>query len=174
MRTLRDWRARQRAPRICALALTGVLASGAAPGRAQDAPVGGQDTRTVVVEETRIDVLVREVASQLRCVVCQGLSLQDSPSSLAQEMRSLIRERLEAGETPEQVKAYFVRSYGEWILLEPTARGFNLAVYLLPLAAVIGGAALITVVARKWLRASAAAAPAAAPVEPDPELAPWE
>jgi len=168
-------RAWSRSPRVCVFALAAAILALGAPGHAQDSPPGPQDTGTVVVEETRIDVLVRDIASQLRCVVCQGLSLQDSPSSLAQEMRGVIRERLEAGETPEQVKDYFVRSYGEWILLEPTARGFNLAVYLLPLVAVIGGAALVTIVARRWLRAPAALAPGdPVPAEPDPELAPWE
>jgi cytochrome c-type biogenesis protein CcmH len=87
-----------------------------------------------VIRETELDRQVKEVSSQLRCVVCQGLSIQDSPSTLAQEMRSLVREQLEAGQSPEQVKAYFVERYGEWVLLRPKASGVNLLVYLLPVA----------------------------------------
>ena len=129
----------------------------------------------VIVEETKIDIQVREIASELRCPVCQGLSLQDSPSELAQEMRDVIRTQLEEGKTPDEVKAYFVASYGEWILLEPTAKGFNLAVYLLPVIVVIGGVVLLFVVARRWLGQTAAAAnPPDALGEPDPDLAPWE
>ncbi len=151
----------------------GLIALAASAPTARAVP---QDTSTVVIEETLIDVQVREIAAQLRCVVCQGLSLQDSPSALAQEMRALIRERLELGETPEEVKEYFVRSYGEWILLEPEPSGFNLAIYVLPIAAVLAGGAFVAVAMRRWLRAPGAdgAAPVAAPVEPDPELAPWD
>ena len=65
---------------------------------------------------------VHAVASQLRCVVCQNLSVADSPSEMAHQMRDLIRERLAAGERPDQVMAYFVQRYGEWVLLAPPAR----------------------------------------------------
>lgn len=127
----------------------------------------------VVVDETRIDVMVREVASGLRCVVCQGLSLQDSPSSLAQNMRAIIREQLEAGRTPEQVRQHFVESYGEFILLEPEPHGFNLAVYILPILAVLTGAVVIVISLRRWTRT----APSDSPMDPDlandPELEAW-
>lgn len=135
------------------------------------AQTGGDST--VIVEETRIDVLVREVASDLRCVVCQGLSLQDSPSSLAQNMRAIIREQLEAGRTPEEVKQHFVQSYGEFILLEPEPRGFNLAVYILPVLAVLLGIVIIAVAIRRWSQRPRAET-STEPVEADPELEPWE
>lgn len=105
-----------------------------------------------VIRETELDRQVKEVSSQLRCVVCQGLSIQDSPSTLAQEMRSLVREQLAAGQSPEQVKAYFVERYGEWVLLRPKASGVNLLVYLLPMAMLLGGAAFVFLKARSWTR----------------------
>lgn len=89
------------------------------------------------------------VASELRCPVCQGLSLQDSPSELSLQMRSVVRDQLAAGRTPEEVKAYFVSKYGEWILLEPKARGFNLVVYILPVLLVVAGLAVIMVLVRR-------------------------
>ncbi len=92
------------------------------------------------------------VAAQLRCPVCQGLSIQDSPSELSQQMRSLVKDQLKAGKSADEVKAYFVSKYGEWILLEPKPRGFNLLVYALPVLLVAGGIALITVVVRRWTR----------------------
>ena len=92
------------------------------------------------------------VASQLRCPVCQGLSIQDSPSELAQQMRGVVRDQLAAGRTPEQVKQYFIEKYGEWILLEPEPHGFNILVYILPVVAVIAGAAVVIVAVRRWSR----------------------
>jgi len=105
---------------------------------------------------------VHEVASQLRCVVCQNLSVADSPSEMAQQMRVIVRERLAAGERPEQVVQYFVDRYGEWILLSPRGRGFNLLVWLFPAVAVAVGLAIVAVVLRRWTRRRRAAPPAAA------------
>ena len=65
-------------------------------------------------------------------------------------MRSVVHDRLAAGETPDQVKAYFVSKYGEWILLEPKARGFNLLAYALPVLIVLGGGAVIVLAVRRW------------------------
>ena len=90
------------------------------------------------------------VAAQLRCPVCQGLSIQDSPSELSLQMRSLVRDQLKAGKSPDEVKAYFVSKYGEWILLEPKAKGFNLLVYIAPILLVASGIGVIVVVVRRW------------------------
>jgi cytochrome c-type biogenesis protein CcmH len=100
--------------------------------------------------DEQLEARVREVASQLRCPVCQGLSIQDSPAELAQDMRAVVRDMLAQGKTPEEVKAYFVQSYGEWVLLEPKARGFNLLLYLLPAVAVLGGVLLIYMLTKRW------------------------
>jgi cytochrome c-type biogenesis protein CcmH len=95
---------------------------------------------------------VHAIATQLRCVVCQNLSVADSPSEMARQMRDLIRERLVAGDRPEQVMAYFVQRYGEWVLLAPPARGFNLLLWLAPFGAVLIGLALVATLARRWRR----------------------
>jgi cytochrome c-type biogenesis protein CcmH len=68
-----------------------------------------------------IDEQTRAIAQELRCVVCQNLSVADSPSEMAQQMRGVIREQLAAGNTPQQVKDFFVSKYGEWVLLAPYA-----------------------------------------------------
>ncbi|MBI4571811.1 MAG: cytochrome c-type biogenesis protein CcmH [candidate division NC10 bacterium] len=93
---------------------------------------------------------VREVASELRCVVCQNLSVADSPSDLAKEMRNLVRELLQQGKTPEEIQAYFVSRYGEYVLLSPPKRGFNLLVWGLPFLAIAAGAWGIYLVTRRW------------------------
>ena len=95
---------------------------------------------------------VYEIASQLRCVVCQNLSVADSPSEMAQQMRAIIRERLAAGETPDQVVRYFIERYGEWILLAPRRRGFTLLVWILPPLALLAGLGVVALVLRTWTR----------------------
>lgn len=115
------------------LALALLQAPAAAP------PVQGP----VTARDSALDRLARDVSSGLRCPVCQGLSIQDSPADLAVEMKHLVREQLAAGRTPEQVRAYFIEKYGEWVLLEPEPAGFNLLVYALPLLLVVGGAFIV-------------------------------
>ena len=107
-------------------------------------------TDLTIPGDSALEARTSGVASQLRCPVCQGLSIQDSPSELARSMRSLVRDQLAQGKSPEQVKAYFVSKYGEWILLAPAARGFNLLAYAAPLIIVLGGAAVIVLAVRRW------------------------
>jgi cytochrome c-type biogenesis protein CcmH len=107
---------------------------------------------------------VHELAAQLRCVVCQTLSVADSPSETANQMRQIIRERLAAGETPEQVRQYFVQRYGEWILLAPPKEGFNLLVWAVPFVGLAAGLVLVVIVLRRWSRKPAAVP--STPVDP--------
>jgi cytochrome c-type biogenesis protein CcmH len=99
-----------------------------------------------------LEAQVREITLQLRCPVCQGLSVADSPSELANEMRSLVREQLQQGKTPAEVLDYFVQRYGEWILLAPPKHGFNLVIWLLPFVLLPIGAVVIYLGARRWVR----------------------
>jgi cytochrome c-type biogenesis protein CcmH len=134
------------------LASAALLAVALSPAAAQQArPVG--------------DEAVHEIAARLRCVVCQNLSVADSPSEMASQMRAIIRERLAAGESPADVQRYFVDRYGEWILLEPPRRGFNLVVWLLPLVVAVAGLASVVVVVRRWTRRRRAA-PAPGGIDP--------
>lgn len=100
--------------------------------------------------DAALEARTAAVASTLRCPVCQGESIQDSPAELAQQMRAVVRDRLRAGETPEQIQAYFVSKYGEWILLEPRMTGLNIALYVWPVALVVGGLVLVVVLVRRW------------------------
>lgn len=122
----------------------------ASPADAQ--PVDVNSRASAVSADTALEARTSAVAATLRCPVCQGESIQESPAALAQQMRAVVRDRLRAGETPDQVRAYFVSRYGEWILLEPTMNGLNIALYALPILLVIGGLVLIVFLVRRWTR----------------------
>ena len=100
--------------------------------------------------DSALEAMTTALASELRCPVCQGNSIQDSPSELAQQMRDLIRDQLRSGKTPDEVRAYFVDKYGEWILLSPKAEGLNLIVYIVPLIAVLVGGLVVWRTVRRW------------------------
>lgn len=104
----------------------------------------------VTAADSALEARTTAVAATLRCPVCQGESIQDSPSELAQEMRGVVRDQLRAGKTPDEVKAYFVSRYGEWILLEPAMTGLNVLLYVFPVLLVLGGLALVVVLVRRW------------------------
>lgn len=106
---------------------------------------------------------VREIASELRCVVCQNLSVADSPSDLAKEMRNLVRELVQQGKSREEIDAYFVSRYGEFVLLSPPKRGFNLLVWGLPFLAIVVGGGVVYLVARRWTEQAPAHRPAIDP-----------
>jgi cytochrome c-type biogenesis protein CcmH len=115
-------------------------------------------------EAPEIDDQTREIAKELRCVVCQNLSVADSPSEMAQQMRDIIREQLAAGKTPPEVKSFFVSKYGEWVLLSPTTRGFSLLVWVLPFTVSIIGVGLGFYLVRRWsTKKTATAAPVSNP-----------
>jgi cytochrome c-type biogenesis protein CcmH len=92
---------------------------------------------------------VEAVAAGLRCPTCQGLSVADSPSKVANGMRDIVAEQLATGRTPEEIRAWFVDRYGEWILLAPPSSGLGRAVWLAPIAALgVGVIAAVAVAMR--------------------------
>lgn len=103
-------------------------------------------------EEEALEERVREIARELRCPVCQNLSVADSPSELALEMRGVIREQLRAGKTPVEIKAYFLAKYGDWILLSPRPGGIGWLVWVGPFAAAAAGLVVAGLAIRRWSR----------------------
>ena len=95
------------------------------------------------VPDSVLEARTTEVARTLRCPVCQGESIQDSPAELAQQMRLVVKDMLREGKTPDQIREYFVGRYGEWILLEPKMTGLNILLYVFPVAVVVAGAVFI-------------------------------
>ncbi|MGN6698320.1 MAG: cytochrome c-type biogenesis protein [Thermomicrobiales bacterium] len=122
------------------------------------------------VRADALDDQVRAIAKQLRCPVCTGETVADSNAEVSVQMRGIIREKLQQGETPDQIKAYFVARYGESILAEPPARGFTLGVWLMPILALIVGLVIVGAVLRSWLRRGAGE-PLSAPAVAAPRAA---
>lgn len=143
---------------ICWLAVAAVPAAAQAPRATPDtAP------RDSVLERRLI-----EVASNLRCPVCQNLSILDSPSELAQDMKRLVREQLAQGRSKEEIEQYFIARYGEWVLLKPSTHGATLTVWVLPAVMLVGGGLLIWFAVRRWTRAGGAAAEPGGAAPPPP------
>jgi cytochrome c-type biogenesis protein CcmH len=90
-----------------------------------------------------------EVAGLLRCPVCQGMSVADSPAEMAINMKAQVHELLARGYTEEQILKYFELSYGQFVLLRPKFEGVNSLVWLLPVLAMLIGAALVFYKLRK-------------------------
>lgn len=100
----------------------------------------------------------REVSKALRCVVCQNETIDDSNAELAKDMRLLVRERITAGDSNEEVLAYMVQRYGDFVLLKPRMTPQTLALWFGPfLVLIIGG----VVVFRRLRTPAPTSAPAA-------------
>lgn len=106
----------------------------------------------LVAHADALDESVRRVALQLQCPVCEGETVADSPSGLAADMRNVIRSKLVAGETDQQILNDFVASYGDGILTEPPKRGISLGVWIGPVIGVLLGAAVLALVLKAWRR----------------------
>ena len=81
----------------------------------------------------------KALMESIRCLVCQSESIADSPAEMAGDMRSLIRERIQAGESPDSIREWLVARYGDRISLQPRFNWQNLALYAMPLILLVGG-----------------------------------
>lgn len=98
-----------------------------------------------------------DLQKQLRCLVCQGESLDESNAPLARDLRHLIRERIAAGENDTDVKRYLVRRYGDFILMKPPVNAGTYVLWFAPVALVLlGGLVVATVAMRAYGRWRAA------------------
>ena len=104
---------------------------------------------------------VDRITSELRCVVCQGLSVKDSPAESARQMRDIVIQRVAAGRSDDQIRDEFRASYGDWVVLAPPLLSWSGLVWLVPFVALAVGLWL----GWRWLRAKPATLPDAAPSE---------
>lgn len=85
----------------------------------------------------------QELEQRLRCPVCKTVSIAESPSETASEMRRIVAEQVNAKRSDEEIIAYFENRYGEWVLLDPPVEGRTLLLWVLPALAAAGGASLL-------------------------------
>ncbi len=103
-----------------------------------------------ILDDPKLESRARKISLELRCLVCQNQSIDDSDAPLARDLRLLVRERLEKGDTNEEVIDFVVSKYGEFVLLKPPFGIHTLLLWLTPLLALAGGIYL----ARSVLRSS--------------------
>src|SRR5687767_10038369 len=110
-----------------------------------------------------------QISALLRCPVCQGLAVADSPAEMAVNMKGQVRELLARGYTEEQILEYFERSYGQFVLLKPKFQGVTAAIWVIPILALLAGTALTFLSLKKLGRKPSPAAPLSNPIS-DPYL----
>lgn len=119
-----------------------------------------------ILKDQALEHRAREISGGLRCLVCQNQSIDDSDAPLAKDLRVLVRERLQAGDTDEQVRDYVVARYGEFVLLKPPLSMHTLLLWLTPLIILAAAVALARTTMRRP-QTSAARAPTEAPLSPE-------
>ena len=102
-----------------------------------------------MLKDPKLEARARVISSELRCMVCQNQSIDDSEAPLAHDLRLLVRDRLVKGDTDQQVLDYLVARYGEFVLLKPRFEPQNLLLWGLPPFALIAGAIALYVTARR-------------------------
>lgn len=111
------------------------------------------------VAEERLERQMLEIAAQLRCAVCQNQPVSESQAELARDMRAIIREQLAAGKSGDEIIAYFVARYGDYVLLKPPMDRVGAAVWLLPPALLVVITVFVALFLRRRLRRTVPLAP---------------
>ena len=102
-----------------------------------------------VLNDPVLEHRARDISAGLRCLVCQNQSIDDSDADLARDLRLLVRERLEAGDSDEQVRQYLVDRYGEFVLLNPRINDHTLLLWIAAPVLLLGGLLLLVLLARR-------------------------
>lgn len=108
-----------------------------------------------------LEARARAISKELRCLVCQNESIDDSNAALAHDLRVLLRERLTAGDSDQQVRDFLVRRYGQFVLLRPPVEPATYVLWFGPFAVLAAGAAGIAL----YIRRRASGEPPAAPLD---------
>lgn len=124
-----------------------------------------------ILKDAKLEQRARGLSAELRCLVCQNQSIDDSNAPLARDLRLLVRERLVAGDTDKQVLDFIVARYGEFVLLRPPFGWHTLLLWIAPLLLLLGGIALARQVTRRGRTAMVSAKPKALSPQEEERLA---
>jgi cytochrome c-type biogenesis protein CcmH len=114
-----------------------------------------------VLSDPALEARARDISAGLRCLVCQNQSIDDSDAPLARDLRILVRERLQAGDSDRQVLDFLVARYGEFVLLKPRLSWRTALLWIAPILILLGGLVAIAAALRRRRTTPAAAAPLA-------------
>ncbi|MCC3245253.1 cytochrome c-type biogenesis protein CcmH [Methylocystis sp. WRRC1] len=111
-----------------------------------------------MLSDPALEARARAITGELRCLVCQNQSIDDSDASLAKDLRVLVREKLKEGMSDAEVKEYVHARYGDFVLLRPPLKMGTILLWTAPLIALLAGAAAVWTAARRNRRAALAPA----------------
>jgi cytochrome c-type biogenesis protein CcmH len=109
-----------------------------------------------IMSDPAKELRARDLSRELRCMVCQNQSIDDSEAPLARDLRLLVRERIAAGDSDAQVLDFLVARYGEFVLLKPRVEPHTLLLWLLPPLALAGGGLALWINGRRRSKSAAA------------------
>ena len=116
-----------------------LLASTAMAQDSAPVPLDESSLKKLYPSEGPVGEKFRDIAYELRCPTCTGLSVLESDAKFSLQIKDIVKEQVEAGKSKEEILQYFTERYGPWILRSPPARGFNLLAWLLPISALLLG-----------------------------------
>jgi len=102
-----------------------------------------------MLADAGLEARARTISEGIRCLVCQNQSIDSSDADLARDLRVIVRERLTAGDNDDQVRAFLVTRYGEYVLLNPVIAPHTLALWIAGPLVLLGGAAMVFIAARR-------------------------
>src|SRR6266852_1667997 len=103
-----------------------------------------------ILSDSTLEARARALSKELRCMVCQNQSIDDSDAPLARDLRILVRERLKAGDTDQQVIDFLVARYGDFVLLKPRFTSHTALLWLMPAVVFVIGALALVLVSRRY------------------------
>jgi len=121
-----------------------------------------------ILADQALETRARALSKDLRCMVCQNQSIDDSDAPLARDLRVLVRERLQAGDSDRQVIDFLVARYGEFVLLKPRFSAHTALLWLGPVGILLVGAFAVVMAARRYRRPAGSPNATSEPAELSP------
>jgi cytochrome c-type biogenesis protein CcmH len=118
--------------------LAAILIAVAAPAFADSAMPDAQYANTQLADPAK-EAKAKDLMLTLRCLVCQGQSIADSDADMAGDMRALVRRKIEAGESPDEVRSWLIERYGDWVTYDPSFNSRTAVLWIAPVLFILLG-----------------------------------